>query len=88
MIAPALFTTLSLAALAASAPTKRNNNQYYAQALILGNGIEGHLQFWGSPDGSPTKVTFQGSGLYDSDLQPYLYHIHTNPVGQERNCTV
>ncbi|KAG8959229.1 hypothetical protein FRC00_001808, partial [Tulasnella sp. 408] len=89
MIASALFTTLSLAALAASAPTKRENQQYYGRALAIGNGIEVHLEFWGAPGGSgPTKVTVKGAGLYDNELEPYLYHIHTNPVGKERNCTV
>lgn len=81
-----LFTTLSAAGLALGAATGKPS--YYARANAIGNGIEVHVEFWGYQDGSPTFIQIQGvKGLFNNDLGPYLYHVHTNPVGQERNCT-
>ncbi|KAG8990795.1 hypothetical protein FRB90_001622 [Tulasnella sp. 427] len=88
MLSSAIFTTLSLAGLALGAP--RSNSGYYARANPTGNGIDARIEFWGSP-GCPTKIKVQViKGLVDNSPYfegPFLYHIHTNAVGKERNCT-
>ncbi|KAG8896519.1 hypothetical protein FRC01_011739, partial [Tulasnella sp. 417] len=91
----ALSAFVALAALAAApftnaAPAKSGRERLYARSLVSGNGIKARFEFWGRTDGTPTFTKIEVlSGLFKDSPHyqgPYGYHIHTNPVGKERDC--
>ncbi|KAF8597488.1 Cu,Zn superoxide dismutase-like protein [Ceratobasidium sp. AG-I] len=64
----------------------------YARAELINSklGIEAHAEFVGTKDGKPTFVKIHVlSGLTtDPGLGgPFAYHIHTNPIPADGNCT-
>jgi len=64
---------------------------YTARALVTGLGIEAHVEFSGSDDGSATFVKVRVLSGLIPDLSPdgqFLYHVHTNPVPSDGNCTL
>ncbi|KAG8905468.1 hypothetical protein FRB99_008909 [Tulasnella sp. 403] len=97
------FSTLTALAIASSlvsaAPaleprgSSSSRSKLYARAEVSSDvtGIEARFEFWGRLDGTGTFVKVEVlKGLFaESDIfqGPFAYHVHTNPVGQERNCT-
>ncbi|CAE6432364.1 unnamed protein product [Rhizoctonia solani] len=64
----------------------------YAQAEVQNPklGIEAHLEFVGTKDGEPTFVKVRVlKGLTNDPALggPFAYHIHTNPISPDGNCT-
>lgn len=62
----------------------------YAKADVVSkdNGIKASFEFTGYTDGRGTFVKIEAEGLSALSLQgPFLYHIHTNPVGDGSSCT-
>jgi len=92
ILAPLAALTLAASASAAALPAlaKRDNNTVLrASALVtnLNQSIEASIQFYGYTNGSGTFVTVDVfGGLFNNSQSPYLYHIHTNPIGQDYNC--
>ncbi|KAG8894461.1 hypothetical protein FRC00_008949 [Tulasnella sp. 408] len=87
----AALATLAAATFTNAAPASSARERLYARSLVKGKGgIEVRFEFWGRTDGSPTFVKVEGiSGLLANGKDyhgPYGYHIHTNPVGKERDC--
>lgn len=85
----AALSALAAATFTNAAPSGRE--RLYARSLVTGNGIEGHFEMWGRTDGTGTYVKIEIiKGLFDNSPYfqgPFGYHVHTNPVGEERNCT-
>ncbi|KAG8981768.1 hypothetical protein FRB90_007018 [Tulasnella sp. 427] len=85
----AALSALAAATFTNAAPSGRE--RLYARSFASGHGIEAHFEFWGRTDGTGTfvKIEVLKGLLKDSpDFQgPFGYHVHTNPVGEERNCT-
>lgn len=84
----AALSALAAATFTNAAPAGRE--RLYARSYAEGNGIEARFEFWGRTDGTGTfvkievlKGLFKDSPLYQG---PYGYHVHTNPVGEERDC--
>lgn len=55
----------------------------------VGGNIEVHVSITGFLDGRPSEVAVDVvSGLYtDNTYPPYLYHIHTNPIPPNGDCS-
>ncbi|KAG9039781.1 hypothetical protein FRB95_007208 [Tulasnella sp. JGI-2019a] len=93
------FVILSLlsASLSAALPSHKRQQQkalstLYARADVVNKakGINASFEFTGYTDGRGTFVKVQvDSGLLANTSLPgpFLYHIHTNPVGEDGNCT-
>ncbi|KAG8953499.1 hypothetical protein FRC04_002341 [Tulasnella sp. 424] len=85
----AALSALAAATFTNAAPSGRE--RLYARSLAKGNGIEARFEFWGRTDGTGTYVKIEVmGGLFDNSPYfqgPFGYHVHTNPVGEERNCT-
>jgi len=89
----ALLIPLALSAcVSASAIAPRARTTLQARAHVVGHNISAQFNFTGFIDGRATVVQFTvDSGLtLDPALGgggPFIYHIHTNPIPADGNCT-
>ena len=89
------FTTLALSAAASAlaAPHKIRADcspKLTAKAHVTSTdgAFEGWLDFTGYLDGRPTDVKFSGLKGFKKDIfGAFAYHIHTNPVPSDGNCS-
>lgn len=78
---------------AATSPSSSAKPTFRAKARVLSQtgGIRANIDFTGYADGRGTYVKVEVyQGLMSDDAQgngPYSYHIHTNPVSADGNCT-
>ncbi|KAG9046164.1 hypothetical protein FS837_004959 [Tulasnella sp. UAMH 9824] len=86
----AALATLAAATFTNAAPASSGRERLYARSLVTGHDIEARFEFWGRTDGTGTFVkveVLKGLTVNKGDFHgPYGYHIHTNPVGKERDC--
>ncbi|KIO32304.1 hypothetical protein M407DRAFT_241542 [Tulasnella calospora MUT 4182] len=87
----AALSALAVATFTNAAPASNGRERLYARSYATGNGIDARFEFWGRTDGTGTFVKIEVlKGLFKDSPHyqgPYGYHVHTNPVGEERNCT-
>lgn len=102
ILSSAIAAFLGASAFVSAAPSshleargKTSRNRLYARSEVLtakGSDldIEARFEFWGG-EGRGTFIKVEVlAGLFDDsspDVKgPYAYHVHTNPVGEERDC--
>lgn len=71
---------------------KSKSKDLYARADVVNkaSGIKALFEFTGYTDGRGTFVKVQvDSGLWSNTTEmygPFMYHVHTNPIGTDGNC--
>lgn len=84
-------STTVVAAAASSSVAAKPTFRAKARVLSQTPGIRAIVDFTGYGDGRGTYVKVEAyEGLRSDDAQgngPYSYHIHTNPVSADGNCT-